>query len=300
MPTKGAVVHLIPRSSQVRFAVHEFLVDREARQLSPRSVGFYRAELDYFLADTPATDISDLTPTAIRAYLSRLAGHRNPGGCSAAFRAIRAFMRWYAEEYDAPDVAAAIAKVRAPKVRSEPLEPVSMADLRKMIAGSNVRDKAILMALLDTGARAAEFIAMNIEDLDLRSGAILILHGKGAKRRIVFLGKKALRATLRYLRVRPDAPSSAPLWATDEGGRMTYTGLRMLVKRRAIAAGVSVPALHSFRRAFALVSLRAGMDVYSLQRLMGHADLSMLRRYLAQTQQDLAEAHARAAPTDRL
>jgi len=49
-----------------------------------------------------------------------------------------------------------------------------------------------------------------------------------------------------------------------------------------------------------LLSLRAGMDVYSLQRLMGHADLSVLRRYLAQTEGDLQAAHARTSPVDRL
>jgi site-specific recombinase XerD len=42
------------------------------------------------------------------------------------------------------------------------------------------------------------------------------------------------------------------------------------------------------------------MDVYSLQRLMGHADLSILRRYLAQTNDDLASAHHRASPVERL
>jgi len=48
------------------------------------------------------------------------------------------------------------------------------------------------------------------------------------------------------------------------------------------------------------MSLRAGMDIYSLQRLMGHSDLSVLRRYLAQTEQDLKSAHEKASPVDRL
>ena len=48
------------------------------------------------------------------------------------------------------------------------------------------------------------------------------------------------------------------------------------------------------------MSLRAGMDVYSLQRLMGHADLSILRRYLAQTDADLQIAHQKSGPVDSL
>lgn len=301
MPANRRLVQLIPRNvSQLRSCVNEFLVDCEARRLSPRTVEFYRSELDHFLAGVEATTIAELTAPMIRAFLARLAQTRNPGGCAAMHRSIRAFMRWYAGEYDAPAVAAVIAKVRSPKVRTEPLAPLPLADLRKMLAVSNERDKAMLMALLDTGARASEFIAMDIDDLDQRGGSIIIPHGKGNKRRVVFLGKKALRAALRYLRRRIEASPDAPLWATDEGERFTYSGLRMLVRRRAVQAGVPVPNLHAFRRAFALTSLRAGMDVYSLQRLMGHADLTMLRRYLAQTQGDLAAAHARASPVDRL
>jgi integrase/recombinase XerD len=79
-----------------------------------------------------------------------------------------------------------------------------------------------------------------------------------------------------------------------------YGGLRQIIRRRAEKAGIDPPPLHAFRRAFALASLRGGMDVYSLQRLMGHADLSVLRRYLAQTEADLQAAHERAGPVDHL
>ena len=81
---------------------------------------------------------------------------------------------------------------------------------------------------------------------------------------------------------------------------MTYGGLRSVVRRRAEVAGIPAPSLHSFRRAFAITSLRNGVDVYSLQRLMGHADLTMLRRYLKHTRADLREAHRKAGPVDNM
>ena len=55
---------------------------------------------------------------------------------------------------------------------------------------------------------------------------------------------------------------------------------------------------HTFRRTFALWSLRSGMDIFSLQRLMGHADLSVLRKYLDQVQQDLQDAHRKHGAVD--
>lgn len=74
----------------------------------------------------------------------------------------------------------------------------------------------------------------------------------------------------------------------------------MLVQKRARVAGVQAPPLHAFRRAFAIGALRAGVDLVSLQRLLGHADLSVIRRYLAQTEEDLARAHAKGSPVDNL
>ncbi|NLD74867.1 MAG: site-specific integrase, partial [Chloroflexi bacterium] len=84
------------------------------------------------------------------------------------------------------------------------------------------------------------------------------------------------------------------------GGPLRYESLRDIVRRRAEQAGVEPPTLHSFRRAFALLSLRNGVDVYSLQRLMGHADLTVLRRYLAQTTEDVQNAHRQSGPVDHL
>lgn len=81
---------------------------------------------------------------------------------------------------------------------------------------------------------------------------------------------------------------------------MTYTALRGLLRRRAYAAGPrQIPTPHDFRRAFALIMLRNGVDVFALQKLMGHSDLQVLRRYLAQTDQDIQIAHMRGSPVDK-
>ena len=160
------------------------------------------------------------------------------------------------------------------------------------------RDRAAMLALLDTGARASEFTALDVGDVNQGTGAVLIRHGKGDKSRVTFLGAKARRELARYLRRRGEQSPSAPLWATKTGARLTYHGLRSVVQRRARAAGVRAPGLHDFRRAFALLALRGGVDLVSLQRLMGHSGLDVLRRYLAQTEADLRAAHAKGAPVD--
>ena len=68
--------------------------------------------------------------------------------------------------------------------------------------------------------------------------------------------------------------------------------------RRAKQANVSPPALHDFRRAFALSMLRSGTDIFTLAKLMGHKGITVLQRYLKQTHQDTEEAHRRSSPVE--
>lgn len=116
------------------------------------------------------------------------------------------------------------------------------------------------------------------------TGEIHIRQGKGGKPRYVFLGKKSRKAMRAYLKHRTE--DNPALWVTDEGERLTYSGLRQIMRRRSERAGVDTPGLHDFRRFFALQCLRNGMDIFTLQKLMGHTDIQVLRRYLAQTNQD--------------
>ncbi|MBC7233113.1 MAG: tyrosine-type recombinase/integrase [Chloroflexi bacterium] len=294
------------RKTELAQGITAFVVDRQARGLSRRTCQYYASELRHWQAYLEARGVhklQDITADHVRQYLLHLQERgRNPGGVHCAYRVAKTFLRWCWQEYDlAPPCP--IAKVNAPRLPHELLEPVSMSDLKAMLATcgkdfTGARDKAILLCLLDTGCRASEFLALDVQDVNLATGAVIIRHGKGGKFRTCFLGSKARRELLRYLRHRSDL--SGPLWVTVDGKRLTYAGLRQIVRRRAQAAGVRVPSLHSFRRAFALLCLRQGMDVYSLQKLMGHADLSVLRRYLAQTEGDLKQAHERFGPVDKL
>ena len=91
------------------------------------------------------------------------------------------------------------------------------------------------------------------------------------------------------------------LWVTHPrtgSTRLTYSGLTEVLTRRAGNAQVEEPSLHDFRRAFALSMLRNGTDIFTLAKLMGHEGISVLQRYLKQTNLDTEEAHRRAGPVD--
>ncbi len=172
-----------------------------------------------------------------------------------------------------------MARLKAPRVPEQQLDPVPVDSVKAMLAVCDkdllgLRDRALLLALSDAGARASELLAVNLGDCDLGAGTILLRGTKGKRPRTVFLGNRARRAVLAHARARGTLAAGAPLWASDEGERLTYWGLRQILRRRAEKAGVPAPSAHAFRRLFALQSLESGLDVLSLQKLLGHADLA--------------------------
>jgi len=165
-----------------------FLIDRKASGVVEGTLDFYRIKLKMF-ADycetQSAKNISQITPTLIRQFLLFLedAGH-NPGGRHAVFRSLRVFLYWYEAEVEPKDWTNPIHRVKAPEVPQEQIEPVSIETVTKMMKAcergtfTGDRDIAIFLCLLDTGARASEFLDINIDDVDQACGDILIRHGK--------------------------------------------------------------------------------------------------------------------------
>lgn len=288
--------------------IEAFLVDRKAQNMSKGTLQYYQKKLRHFsnfCEGQAVKNISQITPTLLREYILDFEskGH-NAGGCHQAYRTVKTFLRWWENEVEPPNWKNPIKRVRAPKLAIEPLEPVSLDAVKAMLdvcprdTLTGQRDRAIMDFLLDTGVRANELVSLTAEDVNLITGEVLIRQGKGRKPRTVYLGSKTRKALRAYLSLRQD--SCKDLWITDEGEPITYWGLKMIMRRRAEQAKVQTPQLHAFRRWFALTCLRAGVDVYSLQELMGHADLQVLRRYLKQTNQDVREAHHRASPVDNI
>jgi len=290
----------------IRKWMQSFIIDRRTSQVSKQTIKFYNVEFRRFLAycDTGQVRfIESISAEFLREYLLHLAETgRNPGGVNAGYRAIKSFLLWYESEVEPEGWKNPIRKVKTPRMDIKPLDPVELDAVQKLIDTCrtdnllDARDRALFMFLLDTGARAFEVCAVDIDDVDLLQGTVAIRKGKGGKPRLVCIGKKTRKAIRQYLRIR--GGTNRAVWVTKDGERLTYWGLNQILRRRAARAGIDKPGLHDFRRAFALNCLRAGLDVYSLQRLMGHADLQVLRRYLAQTDTDIQEAFAKASPVD--
>ena len=163
-----------------------------------------------------------------------------------------------------------------------------------------LRDRAVILVLLDCGLRASETCGLTADDVNWKEHTLKVL-GKGRKERLVSFGRATQQALGRYLARRPELPTSN-LFVTWFGEPMNRHRLYELVKTRCLRAGITGvrASPHTFRHTFATSFLRSGGDCFTLQRILGHEDLAMTRRYSEVSQTDALERHRAYSPADRL
>ncbi len=194
----------------------------------------------------------------------------------------------------------------APTPNIQPFHSEHIRDLLKAAHHSNNprRDEAIVLMLLDTGLRASELCALRMSDLDMDGRRATVL-GKGNKHRVVFFGRTTFKALWQYLREQR-RESDDPVFISDRGDkageRLTRSGLLQLIERLGKAAGVQQVRCspHTFRHTFAVDFLRNGGNSFSLQQLLGHANIKMTARYVSLAQADIENQHRLYSPADRL
>jgi site-specific recombinase XerD len=208
-------------------------------------------------------------------------------------------------------------QVEKPKPEKPAIQEFSLADIRAMLSSlerskaytrpgkkesSNLlqnaaRNRAIILLLLDTGLRASEICALRISDLDVRN-SILRAFGKGKKERFIPFSPRTGQAIWRYLATRKDDRQNDPLFTTRYGHPLDRDQLRRLLERIGTRAQVSDVHPHRFRHTFAINYLRNGGDTFTLQLLLGHSTMEMVRTYLNLANADLQNGHRRASPVD--
>ena len=207
--------------------------------------------------------------------------------------------------------------VTRPKPEKREIKPYSEADVRLMLSvleksssytrpgkrksanslATASRNRSIILTLLDTGLRSSELCHLKIHQIDLRNRHIIVL-GKGSKERILPFCARTGRALWRYLATRSEDLADEYLFLTRNQNPFDRCDLRKTLWRIGQRAGISGVNVHRFRHTFAITFLRNGGDPYSLQRLLGHSTMDMVKRYLSISQADLDKNHKLASPVD--
>lgn len=167
---------------------------------------------------------------------------------------------------------------------------------------SGCRDTAIVIMMLGTGLRLAELTNLKMENTHIEECYVKLM-GKGSKERIVPIGRVAQKVLLRYVfhfRTEPLYSNEDNLFLTLEGRPLSSNAIRLILSRLGKKSGVKRFHAHLCRHTFATNYLINGGDVFSLQQILGHTSLEMVKRYVTLASAQVRVQHRKFSPMDRM
>lgn len=216
-------------------------------------------------------------------------------------RAVRRLFSWLVEEgVLGENVALAVPLVRLPMTPPKAAADDDLGRLLEQLPAEGVRDRAVILFLIDTGCRVGGLCSVTLDSLDLPHRCAVVTEKGSRSRRVYFTALTAEVIGL-YLAVRPAAKTDA-LFVSAKGGGLTPAGVRMLLERIGERAGVKGRVnAHSFRHAFARNFLRNGGNLAVLGRLLGHSPGSPVtaKFYAVFDDREIQEFHDRYSPLTR-
>lgn len=275
-------------------------VEQEGK--SPKTLQIYKEVIESFL-QYQNDHVPE--PSEMRVYLlSLLQRGLQPATVHVHYRSLKTWFKWLIAENVILPSQDPMHNVKGPKIPKKIIMPFTMDEVRRILiccTGNSflaLRRRAMVLLFLDTGLRLQELTNIQRSEVDLQQGIIKVM-GKGQKERMVRMGLATRTAITQYLMRRQDDYSC--LWVTEERVPMTWQGLQVDTFRLARLAGIKGKrhGPHTFRHTAAALCKTNGMDIYVLQKLLGHADIKTTENYLQSLGFDLvAREHSKFSPVD--
>lgn len=178
------------------------------------------------------------------------------------------------------------------KVEKKIRKPYSDTEREKMLRNcSTLRDKALLEFLYSTAVRVSELSALNISDVRFGTRDMVVF-GKGAKERVVYLNERSNMYLLEYLESREDSNPALFVSERYPHERLTKSGIEDIVRKTGRKVGVHAFP-HRFRRTAATNALNRGMPVQEVAKLLGHSKLETTMEYCTVEQESVKFHHSK-------
>nr|WP_238458108.1 tyrosine-type recombinase/integrase [Alkalihalobacterium alkalinitrilicum] len=293
-------------------ALKLFLEDCEIRNLRAHTTKYYKNELSAFYKILREQEI-DPAPHKIRnehikrnviLYLKDIKGLKIVS-INTKLRAIRSFFNFlHREKHITNNPVENIKLLKDRKSAMPTFSKEQLSDLFKqpdLRTFTGIRDYTIMSLLLETGVRANECVGISLGDVNYNECTVLIRNAKGYKERLVPIQSTMKNLLKKYIAIRGTVKTDA-LFVTIDGtpltkrqlqNRVTYYGNKAKIKDVRCSC-------HTFRHTFAKLSVKGGADIFTLQSILGHTSMEMVRTYVNLFSDDVMEKHKEFSPLKNL
>ena len=277
---------------------------KKTSQNTEMSYGRDLNKLNKFLVERGICEVNTITRADLEAYVLYL--EENQFAAATISRNIAAIKAFYHFMNKQGTVSEDISEsLKAPKIEKKMPEILSMDEVIRLLeqpggdSPKEIRDKAMLELLYATGIRVTELITLKMSDINLQMGYLVCR--EGSKERIIPFGKEAKNALIRYLDgVREsmvEDGQSDILFANCSGKPMSRQGFWKLVKYYAKKACIEEDITpHTLRHSFAAHLVENGADLRSVQKMLGHSDISTTQVYANLSHNRIRDVYAKAHP----
>lgn len=262
-------------------------------------------------------EVENITLSDLRSYLISLSEKGlAESSRQVHWKVIKAFFSWAENELEIkrPDT-----RLKMPTVPAPDIEPFTEEEVRRLLKACEtssevntplkfpytmrrstaMRDKLLILLLLDTGMRISELCRVKLSDINIEDGTIGVRShetGKKSRSRTVRFGVRTKKILWRILNSKENDDDL--LFVSTKNNPFNRFTAKSVLARIGKRANVKKACAHRFRHTFAIQYLRNGGDIYTLQSLLGHKSLSTVRLYLKISEIDISEAHRRFGPVD--
>jgi len=292
-------------------ACKSYLLHKRAMNLSPRSLEFYEEALLHFERVFKRKElVLDLPRLTVRQFKEHYIGYMLEHGLASntinnRIRACNTFFRFlYEEQLISQPIFEQIRLIVAEKqmiqtlTKEQMLMLLSQPDKRTF---TGLRDYTIMLLLFETGMRISECINLDLTDVYLKEHEIIIRMGKGRKSRRVPIQKTCIRTLQQYLAERGELNTKA-LFINVENERICIRTVQEYIKEYGKLAGIEGVRVspHTFRHTMAKFYVINGGDIFTLQKILGHSTLDMVRHYVELFSSDVQEQHQKYSPVENM
>lgn len=252
----------------------EFLLDCHSRRLSEYTIQNYTKAIDYFISFVGNINLYDVTDSDLKRWLVHLNSKNAVNSVRSWIKCVKIFFKYFKIVFD----------VKNPSEEKKVLECYTDEEIKLLLTKpkrksfGRIRDYTIVCFLLGTGVRTSTLINIKIKDVDFKQHTIFLSTTKTHKQYTIPLSASLANVLTEYLGVWNHNEDDY-LFPSVFGDQLEPNALRQIIYNYHKVRGVSSYSVHKYRRTYAVNYLKKCNNVFFLQQLLGHSDISTTRKY---------------------